>query len=316
MKITIFSFDLWGFNKKIAQELETLGNDVTYIDTSEINYVYKSFGDKILNFFSKSILKKNKKKTYFDAKINELINNLDPQDCCLIVNPSFFKPEVLNLLRTKTKKFIAYNYDSLKRIPLPANYNQLFDKIYSFDLEDTKKNTFLNHLPNFNYQKKKVNLYPKNKAFIIISQSETREIILNKIANYFDSINIKNYQFIVHKPKLKKLNKNIKITNNHISLDEINLMMENSDILIDLVRPNQTGLSFRIFEAMGMHKKIITNNKTIVEYDFYNSNNILVLNDDLTNITPEFLNNKFEPLPDDLYQKYTLENWVRTVFYN
>src|SRR5690606_19682320 len=310
MKITIFSFDLWGFNKKIDQELETLGNDVTYIDTSEINYVYKSFGDKILNFFSKSILKKNKKKTYFDAKINELINNLDPQDCCLIVNtsffkpevldllrkktkkfiannydslkviplpanynkllnkkktyieakinelinkldpldcylivnPSFFKPEIVDLLRKKTKKFIAYNYDSLKRIPLPANYNQLFDKIYSFDLEDTKKNTFLNHLPNFNYQKKKVNLYPKNKAFIIISQSETREIILNKIANYFDSINIKNYQFIVHKPKLKKLNKNIKITNNHISLDEINLMMENSDILIDLVRPNQTGL--------------------------------------------------------------------------
>src|SRR5690606_30993001 len=135
--------------------------------------------------------------------------------------------------------------------------NELFDEIYSFDLEDVKKNSFLQHLSNFNYLKEKFNLKPKNKAFIIISQSETRECILNKIADHFDAINIKNYQFIVHNPKLKKLNKNIEIITNHIPLDEINLMMENAEILIDLVRPNQTGLSFRIFEAMALHKKII-----------------------------------------------------------
>src|SRR5690606_41602551 len=85
--------------------------------------------------------------------------------------------------------------------------------------------------------------------------------------------------------------------------------------LIDLVRPNQTGLSFRFFEAMAFEKKIITNNKYVKDFDFYNPSNILILEDNFDDIDSEFLNTPYIPVPEEIYNKYTLENWVNTVFH-
>ena len=314
MKITILAFDLWGFNKYISERLEDLGYEVSFIDTSKIKYIYKNKWDRVSNFFSKNLLKKNRKKNYIINKTNELVNSLEKQDYCLIINPSFFKPELLNILRSKTNKFIAYNYDSIDRMPLPDNYDTLFDKFFSFDLKDTEENNFLEHLTNFIYLQPNIHPNPEYKASIIISQSKSREAILNKIANYFDHINIKNYQFIVYKPATKNLNKNIKIIRHHIPLDQVNKLMLNSEILIDLLRPNQTGLSFRIFEAMAMNKKIITNNKMIKKYDFYNPNNIFVIDENFTEISEDFLKKPYEKIPDFIYNKYTLNNWINTVF--
>ena len=314
MKITILAFDLWGFNKYISERLEDLGYEVSFIDTSKIKYIYKNKWDRLSNFFSKNLLKKNRKKNYIINKTNELVNSLEKQDYCLIINPSFFKPELLNILRSKTNKFIAYNYDSIDRMPLPDNYDTLFDKFFSFDLKDTEENNFLEHLTNFIYLQPNIHPNPEYKASIIISQSKSREAILNKIANYFDHINIKNYQFIVYKPATKNLNKNIKIIRHHIPLDQVNKLMLNSEILIDLLRPNQTGLSFRIFEAMAMNKKIITNNKMIKNTTFYNPNNIFVIDENFTEISEGFLKKPYEKIPDFIYNKYTLNNWINTVF--
>jgi len=92
--------------------------------------------------------------------------------------------------------------------------------------------------------------------------------------------------------------------------------MKNAEILIDLVRSNQTGLSFRIFEAMALQKKIITNNQSIKEYDFYNSNNILVIDNQVDNIADEFLTKPYKEIPEEIYYKYTLENFINTLFPN
>ena len=90
--------------------------------------------------------------------------------------------------------------------------------------------------------------------------------------------------------------------------------MKNAEILVDLVRQNQTGLSFRFFEAMALHKKVITNNQTIKQYDFYNENNILLIDNENIIIPDTFLNSKYQPLPEELYKKYTVENWIATAF--
>ena len=145
MKITIVAFDLWGFNKKIADHLIANGHEVTFIDSNAIRYIYKNNGERIMNFINKLFFKRNIKKDYLNKKMIEIIENLPTQDTIFIVNPKQFRPDILDLLRDKTNKFIAHNYDSLSRIPLPDNANILFDKIYSFDIDDVKKNKFLNN---------------------------------------------------------------------------------------------------------------------------------------------------------------------------
>lgn len=52
--------------------------------------------------------------------------------------------------------------------------------------------------------------------------------------------------------------------------------MKKSKTLIDFKRDEHDGLSLRFFEAM--HRKIITDNFSVKNYDFYHPNNIFVTN--------------------------------------
>ncbi|KAA5535826.1 hypothetical protein [Paenimyroides baculatum] len=316
MNITIVAFDLWGFNKKIVDHLIKQGHEVTFLDLNAINYIYKSKWQRAGNFLNKVFFGKNIKKDYRNKTLIKRISELPKQDYVLIVNPNQFRNDIRLLLRNKTTNFIAYNYDSLARIPLPENHNELFDKIFSFDIEDVQKNSYLTLLTNFIYLDKLPYLQIQNKAFMILSKSYEREVLLSRIANIFDKKGIYNYEFIVANPATKKVNKRIHLTEKHIKLDIVIDKMKNAEILIDLVRPNQTGLSFRIFEAMALQKKIITNNQTIKKYDFYNSNNILVINNQVDDIADEFLTKPYEEIPEKIYYKYTLENFINTLFPN
>jgi len=316
MNITIVAFDLWGFNKKIVDHLIKQGHEVTFLDLNAINYIYKSKWQRAGNFLNKVFFGKNIKKDYRNKTLIKRISELPKQDYVLIVNPNQFRNDIRLLLRNKTTNFIAYNYDSLARIPLPENHNELFDKIFSFDIEDVQKNSYLTLLTNFIYLDKLPYLQTQNKAFMILSKSYEREVLLSRIANIFDKKGIYNYEFIVANPATKKVNKRIHLTEKHIKLDIVIDKMKNAEILIDLVRSNQTGLSFRIFEAMALQKKIITNNQSIKEYDFYNSNNILVIDNQVDNIADEFLTKPYKEIPEEIYYKYTLENFINTLFPN
>ncbi len=53
-----------------------------------------------------------------------------------------------------------------------------------------------------------------------------------------------------------------------MSLDEVGDLIRRSEILIDIVRPGHAGLSFRFFDALFYRKKIITNNPSVMNYDF------------------------------------------------
>lgn len=314
MKITIVAFDLWGFNKIIAESLEQKGIEVTFIDSSKINFKYKNFNQRILNFFSKTFLNRNIKKDYRKKSVLNKINKLSLQDAVLIVNPDHFETEIVNSIKAKTKKYIAYNYDSLQRNPLPSNFETLFDKIYSFDILDVQKHSYLELLTNFIYIEKDFNTKPKNKMFIILSKSLERELLLSKIADILDQKQINNYEFIVANPATEKVNKNIYLTEDHICLNDVIEKVKNAEILIDLIRPKQSGLSFRYFEALALQKKIITNNESVKLYDFYDPNNILIIKNDLNDIDSNFLENTYRPIPEEIYEKYTLDYWLKTVF--
>ena len=69
-------------------------------------------------------------------------------------------------------------------------------------------------------------------------------------------------------------------------------------------------------EALGMNKKMITNNRSVMEYDFYNPNNILVIDFDNLVIPKEFFQTPYQPLDAAIKQKYHLRSFVKTVLSN
>ena len=84
----------------------------------------------------------------------------------------------------------------------------------------------------------------------------------------------------------------------------------NSKCVIDVENAGQHGLTMRSIEILGLKRKLITTNKDIKNYDFYNSSNVFILDRKNPVMDMEFFNVPYQMLEDDMYKKYSLENWI------
>jgi hypothetical protein len=315
MKICLISFDATFFDHNIILELKRKNFDAVHIDASKFKYKYKSFFDRLKINFNNKEFKKNKKQEAFEEYLVNQIKEIGNQDIILFIRPDKVSRETHLEIKKYSKKYLTYLYDSCKRFPIDNLLHGVFDEIFSFDIDDTEKYNF-KFISNYIYLDKKElkNSVTNNNIFIVISLDE-RFQFLNKIAAYLSDQNI-NFKFIVVGKKIPKdCNKKIIYSKKVLTPNALQEDVENSKIFLDLIRTDHNGLSFRIFEALAMQRKIITTNTTIKTYDFYNPNNILVLNENSEiKIDPNFLNTPYEELNKDIYYKYTIENWVNTVF--
>ena len=315
MKICVISFDFWNYDAHIVDELRDSGIDAHHINIGA--YRHKNFLARLKNTFSKVFLKRNLKNELRQEMILEKLAKLGKQDQILVINPELIERKYHEKIKSFTDKYIAYLYDSLARCPAEHLFD-LFDEIFSFDKEDAKKHHF-KLITNYNYLPQQK--LDKNTEFdlVYLASYDNRLENLYEIIRKLKHMNISVYAKIVGKKSWKKKffssrNSPISFGSKRIRHDEISGYYEKGKVLLDLIRENQTGLSFRIFEAMALKKKIITNNRTITEYDFYNPNNILVLKKDFSNLDKDFFEKDYEELEPDIYNKYTLKNWVKTVF--
>jgi hypothetical protein len=61
---------------------------------------------------------------------------------------------------------------------------------------------------------------------------------------------------------------------------------------------------------MGLQKKLITDNENIKDYDFYNPNNIFIWNNNNQNLLSDFLIAPYEEVPEDIKNKYDINQWI------
>jgi hypothetical protein len=320
-KICIISFDHWNYDKHIVDKLNEKGIDAFHIKIG--GFKHKNIGTRILNTFSKIFLGKNPKIQKRQEHIIEMLEKKGFQDQILVINPEVISLEYHLKIKKFTQKYIAYLYDSVERCPVEHLLHGVFDEIYSFDKGDVAKYGF-KETTNYNYLEKQPMtdaISIKNQVLYIASfDNRLEKVMLLKQA--FEKIKV-SYKFIIvgKKTSLFKLKNifsttisEIELRRNRIEQNDLKLLYSKTQAILDLVRDNQSGLSFRVFEAMAFQKKLITNNKNIVHYNFYNPNNILVLENENYVFDKAFFDTNYEPLSDEIYYIYTLDNWVNKIF--
>lgn len=281
---------------------------------------YKNGMQKIQNFLSKSLKGVNLKHTSHFKKSEAKV--LPQQDQIVIIRPDFLDDDFLNLLKSKTKNFTAYYWDSAQRIKRKQEILHFFDKIYSFDKVDVKAFN-LEFITNYIFETKPLNENPKYLFFNISGNDDDyRYKQLKQFANYLISKKW-NYNFIsvFHKPNKDRYQHAItiakspvKVIDTVIFVDEVIKLIEECKILVEFQRKQQIGLSFRVFEALGAKKKLITNNPDIVNYDFYNPQNIFIIDEENPIVPDEFVNSPYAEVPQAIVDKYHIDTWVKTVF--
>ncbi len=304
----IYHVILGGF-KTFTPEIET---EVMLLTTPP--YRYKNKRERVRNFLSKILLSKNVKELYHYRIIEERLDILqDKYDLIFIIRPDLLSNNSLLSLKSKTNNFIAYYWDSVVFFPRKNEIIHFFDKVYSFDNQDCKENGF-EFLTNFYYYEPEP--VETDKMVFSISHLEKRRFqLFNEMGKFLEENHI-TFRFLTKQSKNKLKSPYIEYLEETIPYAEMLQLLNHYEVILDIAKPLQNGLSFRIFESMGMNKKIITNNRSVMEYDFYNPNNILVVDFDNLTIPKSFFETPFEPIDEVIKQKYHLRSFVKTVVSN
>lgn len=308
-KILIIAPYAFGYTAEIKNALDAVSNhkvSILYLD--QPHFSYKNVWHRIKNFLFKLIGINLKKHFVFD-RIKKEVKALEKQDFTFIIRPDILNDSTLKFLKARSQKFVAYYYDSTRRFPRKLDITHFFDTIYSYDSEDVKTYNF-KFLTNYIYKEAKTDKY--DYLFFNISTYDFRFEIIEACASYLKEKGW-SYNIKVYNPTPIAHNHITHITE-HIQVSDVLEQLMKTKIIIEIQRSDQTGLSFRVFEALGFRKKLITTNKDIVNYDFYHPQNILVIDEDDITIPEDFVTSPYLPIDESILNPYRIKNWVKRVF--
>lgn len=309
-KIALIYPFAYGYIDFVIKEISSHKNiEVTDIKTDSIVYSYPNIFVKIINGISK-IFGRNIKKQYFNKEILSKI--ISKQDIIFIIRPDLLDDTLLKELKSRSQKIIAYYYDSCTKYPRQVEVKRYFDEVYSYEKEDILKYQFLetsNFIYDTSIQKEEIKYDIFN-----ISSYDSRINEIDALSRKLAEGNMKIHFLLFWYKKLSYPNL-ISITE-YIPLEETKKMIAQSKAMIDIQREDQKGLSFRTFESLGYRKKLLTTNKTVINYDFFHPNNILVI--DPENISIEqiklFLDLPYVEISHSILNKYSVQNFVKNIF--
>lgn len=306
------------------KSLEKMGFDVLLI-SPEKDFKYKNILDRVINFFYKTFFRTRKYKEKLIKEFNSLqvigkVTKLSDKsyDYFFGIRPDMLRENEINLILSKCKKSIAYQWDGLERFPDIFNYINLFDKFYIFDANDLKYKEKFPHIElssNFFFDDDTTNIPQGEGIFYIGSYIENRADDVRFLAKELEKYNIPiDIQLTFYRDTLPFIDKNISFRKTQIPFAESIEKVKKAKILLDFKVKEHNGLSLRFFEALQYRKKIITNNTTVVDYDFYNPKNIFIINKDKCEDLGEFLSSDYEEVSPEIVQKYAFSSWVLNHF--
>ncbi|HMR82184.1 MAG TPA: hypothetical protein PKE30_03595, partial [Niabella sp.] len=239
-------------------------------------------------------------------------------DYALFIRADAYPRSVVQLAKSKSKKLIGYQWDGLNRFKAINDYIPLFDRFFVFTRADLDTKGVL-PVTNFYFRKaieeKKTEKEAKT-AFFLGSYEKSRMGIINSFSKKIAALHY-TPRFHIFLPAGRRVLQSdyeyITFFSERISYEEYIEEAGKATVLIDFLNQQHTGLSFRVFEALGYDKKLITDNETITQYDFYHPDNIFVLSENNWEKLESFLRKPYCPISREIKEKYAFDNWINYV---
>lgn len=315
-KVLFIAPDFFNYSSIIKNKLIEKGYDVDWFDDRPSTNII----DKCLLRVNRNILNR-KIKRYFYNKIYKAMEEKN-YDIVFVILGQSFNQEMFNDLRkiNPNAKYVLYLWDAVKNFPHIEDLAKAFDKVYSFDSYDCKKYGY-EFLPLFYTEEKKSDLDIIYDVTFIGTIKKGKLSLFNKLRKELDNKYEKNYFYLYLQHKIvyfffKMTNKEFrgaKIKNfkfKKLDYSENNSIVNSSRIILDIPMRKQEGLSMRILECLGYHKKIITTNKNVLNYDFYKPENIYYYDGEKIDLDNIFFKYEYLEIDEEILKKYSLDTWV------
>ena len=321
--ILFFTASFLGFQNDIREALEAMGARVKWFDERLST-----------STFTKAMIRLNR--NLLSSKIYEYYNDIieetkyDKYDYIFFVNIEAVSSIIIDKMKDihPEARFILYEWDSIHNNKNALSVLDRFDNIWSFDKEDCKqfKMNFLPLFYNNEYSQIKKDCAKPYDVMFVGTVHSGRYSFVKKIMKqvnpdadksfnwfYFPS-KLLYYKTLLMDTEFRKLANSSDFRYTPLTKKELIQKVSETKVVIDAQHPKQTGLTMRTLETLGARRKLITTNQYVKEYDFYNHNNILVVDRDNPIVSREFIESSYEDLPKDVYEKYSLNSWLKTIF--
>lgn len=326
MKKILFIYKNKTLAKKFVEHLKKNDYDVYEFFNEDIPLYEISKIQKLENIFHRFF---RKDQQYIHRIYNKNFNNhckkklqelkkYDTQfDYCLIIRGDLIPEFVIKHAGSISNKMVDFQLDGLSVSSKILDYHKYFDRIFVFDPEDVKRHPSFNlvFLPNCYFGETDFT-QPSEIDLLYIGQFlEKRHQQLSSIHNYLESqqMHYSSYTSLYQGRDFIPLHHKILHHKISTTYQENIDFVKKSKTLIDFKRDEHDGLSLRFFEAMQYGKKIITDNFSVKNYDFYHPNNIFVTNYVNLEGLVDFLQSPYQSLPSELVEKYSFKNWINTI---
>lgn len=321
-KVLFISPKFFNYEVEIVKEMEQMGALVDHFDERPQN---TPLIKALLRLKLKIFLTKQISKHY-----REIIKNIrHDYDYVLIIAPETITADIfiqIKKLNPKAKT-IVYMWDSIKNKNVDHKIINLVDRFITFDPDDFKINNSIEFIPLFYIEdyknlSKKTTGYKYDYSFVGTAHSDRysvvsqiKELLPSSLSGFLFYYSPSRILFCLQKMFISSFRTcHISdISFNPLKKDDVLEIVENSMVLIDIEHPQQKGLTMRTIEMIGAKRKIITTNNSIMSYDFYNENNILLIERSNIHINTEFFNTPYVELEQEIYDSYALKNWLKKI---
>lgn len=316
-KILFIGIGFYDYESTIIKKLENLEAIVDFY-LEQPNYLLSGLYGKIINKlkYKKNIIEKHHNKMLYET-------NIKKYDIVFVLKGENLTTNFIKALKLQQEKamFIMYQWDSIERVSNALEMIPYFDKVFSFDRIDCEKYEKLEFRPLFFRESKDEEKldYKYDLVFIGWLHADRMELI-KKIEDICKIKNIKFFIYLFTGIKtymsflLKKQAQNLYIK----PLDYLNVneYHSNTKVILDLPHPLQNGLTMRTIEAIGANKKLITTNQDIKNYDFYDEDNICILDKENIDMKNDFFEKPYKNISKDVKERYSLDSWIENVFFS
>lgn len=322
-RVLFFYLSTFNYEVEIQKAMEREGAIVDSFNERPTNNVLA----RILIRLNRNIVHKYIDK-YYDKVMKETMDK--KYDFIFFIKGESISRSIIKRLRGvhPESKLIMYYWDSIANNHNAKSMLKSFDKVLSFDKNDSKE-FGLEFLPLFyipQYENiAQINVSQKYDLMFAGTVHSERYEFVNGIVKqielaggkcftwfYFPS-KVNFYKLKWDNPKFRNANiKNFHFT--PMSREDLLGYYAESRIQVDMQHPKQTGLTMRTIETLGAKKKLITTNTDIIKYDFYRPENVLVVDRYNPLISKEFVDTPWKEIPVEIYKKYSISSWLNTIF--
>lgn len=312
--------EFYNYQEVISQHIKKMGFNC---------YVFNEEPDRKKYLFLKNIKTIFKTKDVYKKFRSDLLKKITSVNCIfdyvIIIRGNILNEVFLQVLKQSIvgqPKWIYYTWDSLKYLEHHGKIAYFFDDCYSFDSFDVQENkkfkllplfydesySFLEEKPTYEYDYCSIAGFSKERYECVKKIMDANPNMKLFIRLYLDK-NIYHIKMIKDKKYFSNIDTELLIME-PFTPDKIINICNKSRAIIDITHSGQHGLTMRTIEALGMQKKIVTNNKIIKEYDFYNNNDFFVVNNDWKLPSIEWLEKEYS-VENIIREKYSIESWVK-----